>query len=198
MNENNFIEVDGIRFETLVPKRVLTLPKKNLIQKLSDLGKHLLKPPLPPSPGYPVEIGIRITNNSDRPLYFSFYCALFPEIIKAKDGTSVPFDIGWFRPVEPLKSDFLLALPGKSTSFFLDIQICWLWGKNYGFSASFRGERLLIEPLHSEQYKLRLIYGNQKDTEEFYDFLSKKNQLVEGLWKGRVLTPFVDICLINS
>jgi len=72
MNENNFIEVDGIRFETVVPKRVLTLPKKNLIQKLSDLGKHLLKPPLHPSPGYPVEIGIRITNNSDRPLYFSF------------------------------------------------------------------------------------------------------------------------------
>ncbi|MBP0034859.1 MAG: hypothetical protein J7524_17080, partial [Roseofilum sp. Belize BBD 4] len=41
MNESSFIEVDGIRFETLVPKRVLTLPKKNLIQKLSDLEKHL-------------------------------------------------------------------------------------------------------------------------------------------------------------
>ncbi|MDJ1172550.1 hypothetical protein [Roseofilum capinflatum] len=198
MNENNFIEVDGIRFETLVPKRVLTLPKKNLIQKLSDLGKHLLKPPLHPSPGYPVEIGIRITNNSDRPLYFSFYFALFPEIIKAKDGTRVPFNIGWFRPVEPLKSDFLLALPGESINFFLDIKICWLCGKNYGFSASFGGTRLLIEPLHSERYKIRLVYTNQKNTEQFYDFINKKNKIIEGLWTGRVLTQFVEICLVNS
>ncbi|MBP0022422.1 MAG: hypothetical protein J7540_00245 [Roseofilum sp. SID2] len=64
MNENNFIEVNDIRFETLVPKRVLTLPKKNLIQKLSNLGKHLSKPPLHPSPGYLVGIGIWITHNT--------------------------------------------------------------------------------------------------------------------------------------
>ena len=86
MNESNFIEVDGIRFETLVLKRVLTLPKKDLIKKLSYIGKHLSTPPLHPSPGYPVEIGIRITNNSDRPLYLNFHLALFPEIIRVKKG----------------------------------------------------------------------------------------------------------------
>ncbi|NEP83506.1 MAG: hypothetical protein F6K39_38485 [Okeania sp. SIO3B3] len=80
--------------ETLVLKRVLTLPKKDLIQKLSDIGKHLLTPPLHPSPRYPVQIGIRITNNSDRSLYFTFNLGLFPEIIRAKDGASLPFDIG--------------------------------------------------------------------------------------------------------
>ena len=98
MNEKNFIEVNDIRFETLVPKRVLTLSKRNLIQKLSDLGKHLLKPSLPPSPVYPVEIGIRITNNSDRPLYFSFYMALFPEIIKVENGENIPFmEVGFIQ-----------------------------------------------------------------------------------------------------
>ncbi|NES02698.1 MAG: hypothetical protein F6K22_07470 [Okeania sp. SIO2F4] len=139
MNGSNFIEVNGIRFETLVPKRVLTLPKKDILQKLSDIGKHLLTPPLHPSPGYPVEIGIRITNNSDRSLYLSFYLALFPEIIRAKDGVSVPFDIGWFGLVAPLKSDFILAIPGESISFFFDANICWLCGKNYGFTTSFGG-----------------------------------------------------------
>ncbi|GGA25966.1 hypothetical protein [Okeania sp. KiyG1] len=198
MNENNFIEVNGVRFEIIVPKRVLTLPKKDILQKLSDIGKHLSKPPLHPSPGYPVEIGIRITNNSDRPLYFSFYFALFPEIIRAKDGVSVPFDIGWFSPVSPLKSDFILAIPGESISFFLDANICWLCGKNYGFTTSFGGERLLIQPLHSEGYKLRLIYENQKDTKECYDFLNKQTQVIEGLWTGQVLTPFVDIWLVNN
>ncbi|WP_293118190.1 hypothetical protein [Okeania sp. SIO1I7] len=38
-----------------------------------------------------MEIGIRITDNSDRPLYFSFYLALFPEIIRAETGASVAF-----------------------------------------------------------------------------------------------------------
>ena len=198
MNDSNFIEVDGIRFETIVPKQVLTLPKKDLIKKLSDIGKHLSKPPLHSSPGDPVSIGIRITNNSDRPLYLSFYLALFPEIIRAKDGASVPFDIGWFSLVSPLKSDFILAIPGESISFFLDAKICWLCGKNYCFSTSFGGERLVIQPLHSERYKVRLIYENQKDTEECYDFLNKQTQVIEGLWTGRVLTPFVDICFVNN
>jgi|GEM_PF-6724062 len=45
MNESSFIEVDGIRFETLVPKRVLTVLKKDLIEKLSDKGVKKRKYP---------------------------------------------------------------------------------------------------------------------------------------------------------
>jgi len=45
MNENNFIEVDGIRFETLVLKGVLTVLKKDLIDKLSDKGVKKSKYP---------------------------------------------------------------------------------------------------------------------------------------------------------
>ena len=67
------------------------MPKKDIIQKLSDIGKHLSTPPLHLSPGYPVEIGIKITNNSDRPLYLSFNLALFPEIIRAVNGETIPF-----------------------------------------------------------------------------------------------------------
>ncbi|NET25761.1 hypothetical protein [Okeania sp. SIO1I7] len=47
MNESNFIEVDRILFKTLLPEQVLMLPKKDLIQKLSDIGKHLSKPLFP-------------------------------------------------------------------------------------------------------------------------------------------------------
>lgn len=95
MNENNFLEVNGVRFETIVPKRVLTLPKKDLIQKFSVLGKHLSTSPLHLSPGYPVEIGIRITNNSGRPLYFSFNLTLFPELIRAETGEFVELSGGY-------------------------------------------------------------------------------------------------------
>ncbi|WP_141699874.1 hypothetical protein [Nostoc sp. KVJ20] len=68
-NQINVVEVDGIQFETLVPERMLCLPKKNLIQKLLSNLEFLL--PIPPgyfSPKYSVQIGIRITNNTLTPL----------------------------------------------------------------------------------------------------------------------------------
>ncbi|MDJ1172548.1 hypothetical protein [Roseofilum capinflatum] len=198
MNENNFIEVDGIRFETLVPKRVLTLPKKNLIQKLSDLGKHLLKPPLHPSPGYPVEIGIRITNNSDRPLYFTFNFVLFPELIKAETGEIVEVSGGWISLSGVKEPDLALTMPGESTSFFIDAKICWICGKNYGLSMVISGGEFVFEPLDLGWYQLRFRYQNQKGTKQLYDSIIKKTQVIEGFWIGQVLTPFVDIWFVNS
>ncbi|NEP79662.1 MAG: hypothetical protein F6K39_16725 [Okeania sp. SIO3B3] len=198
MNENNFIEVNGVHFETIVPKRVLTLPKKDILQKLSYIGKHLLTPPLHPSPGYPMEIGIRITNNSDRPLYFSFYLALIPEIIKVENRENIPFEGGWLHPEQPLESDFSITMPGESTSFFLDAKICWLCGNNYGISMGFNGGAFIFKPLRSGRYQLRLVYDNQTDKNEFYDSVNKQAQVIERLWTGRVLTPFVDICFVPN
>nr|WP_293095387.1 hypothetical protein [Okeania sp. SIO2F4] len=43
-----------------------------------------------------------------------------------------------------------------------------------------------------------MIYEHQKDTAECYDFLNKQTQVIERLWTGQVLTPFVDICLVNN
>lgn len=162
MNETNFSEVNGVRFETIVPKRVLTLPKKDLIQKLSELGKYLSTPPLHPSPGYPVSIGIRITNNSDRPLYFSFNLALFPELIRAETGEVVELSGGWISLAGALESDLPLTMPGESTSFVLDAKICWLCGINYGLSTIISGGQFVFQPLDLGWYQLRFIYENQK------------------------------------
>ncbi|MDY7002664.1 MAG: hypothetical protein SWX82_01465 [Cyanobacteriota bacterium] len=198
MNETNLIEVNGIRFETIVPKRVLTMPKKDLIKKLSDIGKHLLTPPLHPSPGYPVQIGIRITNNSDRPFYFSFNLTLFPELIRAETGEVVELNGGWISLAGALESDLPLTMPGESTSFFLDAKICWLCGKNYGLSTMISGGKFIFQPLDLGWYKLRFIYENQKETIQLYGSLIKKTQVIEGLWTGQVLTPFVDIFLVDN
>ncbi|NES02700.1 MAG: hypothetical protein F6K22_07480 [Okeania sp. SIO2F4] len=145
-----------------------------------------------------MEIGIRITNNSDRPLYFSFYLALFPEIIKVENGKNIPFEGGWLHPEQPLESDFSITMPGESTSFFLDTKICWLCGNNYGISMGFNGGAFIFQPLRSGKYQLRLIYHNQIDKNEFYDFVNKQTQVIEGLWTGQILTPFVEVYLVNS
>jgi len=154
MNEGNFIEVGDIRFETLVPKRVLTLPKKDLIKKLSDIGKSLSTPPLHPSPGYPVEIGIRITNNSDRPLYFTFHFVLFPEIIRAETGEIVEVSGGWISLAGLQEPDLALTMPGESISFFFDAKICWLCGKNYGLSTVISGGQFVFKPINLGWYQL--------------------------------------------
>ncbi|GGA25960.1 hypothetical protein [Okeania sp. KiyG1] len=198
MNESNFIEVNGVRFETIVPKRVLTLPKKDILQKLSYIGKHLLTPPLHPSPGYPVEIGIRITNNSDRPLYFIFNFVLFPELIRAETGEIVEISGGWISLAGVKEADLALTMPGESTGFFLDTKICWLCGNNYGISMVISGGQFVFEPLDLGWYQLRFTYENQKETKQLYDSITKKTQVIEGLWTGQVLTPFVDIWLVNN
>lgn len=195
--ESNFTEVDGIRFETLVPKRVLVLPKRDLIEKMSYIKRHLFTSSGHPSPGYPVQIGIRITNNSDRPLNFKFHLELFPEFFKEKNGEPIEFEGGWFHLDMPLESHFRLTMPGESTSFFLDAKICWLCGKNYGISIGLYGSVFVFEPLRPGRYHLRLIYDNQQEKGEFYDPLNKKHQVIEGLWTGKILTPFVEISLVR-
>ncbi|NEP83507.1 MAG: hypothetical protein F6K39_38490 [Okeania sp. SIO3B3] len=198
MTQSKFTEVDNIPFETLVPEQVLVLPKKNLIQKLSDIGKHLSKPPLHRSPVYPVEIGIRITNNSDRSLYFSFNLTLFPELIRAETGEVVEISGGWISLAGALESDLPLTMPGESTSFFIDAKICWLCGKNYGLSTIISGGQFIFKPLDLGWYKLRFTYQNQKEAIQLYGSIFKKNQVIEGLWTGQVLTPFVDIFLVTN
>ncbi|MGD1806629.1 hypothetical protein ACP6PL_14475 [Dapis sp. BLCC M126] len=196
MNDSNFIEVNGIHFETIVPKRVLNLPKKDVIQKLSYIGKHILTPPLHPSPGYPVEIGIRITNNSDRHLYFTFNFVLFPELIRAETGEIVEISGGWISLAGVKEPDLALTMPGESTSFFLDAKICWLCGNNYGISMVISGGQFVFAPLDLGWYQLRFRYENQKETKQLYDSIVKKTQVIEGLWTGQVLTPFVEIYLV--
>ncbi|MDY6806150.1 MAG: hypothetical protein SXA11_20425 [Cyanobacteriota bacterium] len=196
--ESNFTEVDGIRFETLVPKRVLVLPKRSLIEKLSYIRRHFFAPPLHPSPGYPVQIGIGITNNSDRPVNFKFHFALFPEIIQAESGEAIPpFGEGWLHPEQPLESDFCSTKPGETISFFCEAKIYWICGQKYGISIIFHETTFFFKSLIAGKYKLRLIYENQQKNSYFYDSFKKKTQEIEGLWTGEILTPFVDISLVG-
>ena len=64
-SDNNAVEVDGIRFETLVPERELKIPNINHVKNS-------------------VQFGIRLTNNSSTSYRFIFF-HLFPEL-KQADG----------------------------------------------------------------------------------------------------------------
>ncbi|MFS0515739.1 hypothetical protein ACEYW6_13640 [Nostoc sp. UIC 10607] len=172
------------------------LNKKNLVQKLLSILEFLL--PITPgyfSPKYSVNLGIRITNNTSNPLRFSFYFTLFPELVNAYGR--IPFEGGWISLLSSLESDYLLAIPGKSLTFFPDIEIFWIWGNRFGLSiTSGDSGTWFFQPLKPGNYQFRFIY-NENEKETTYSSVSRAINLIEGIWTGEVLTPFVELHLAH-
>ncbi|WP_377473698.1 MAG: hypothetical protein P2A85_15835 [Microcoleus anatoxicus] len=173
---NSAVEVDGIRFETFIPEPLLTLPNKNDNSYQS------------------VQIGIRITNNTPTPFYFSFYGSFYPYLVtpdsEVKGGG---YANDWMRG--PEESDFLLVTPGKSLTFFPDISLFWTNHSQFslGVSSGYGGY-CGFEQLKPGIYHFRFQYYNASDT------ISKKNlagesiqtRPIEKVWTGWVDTPFVE------
>jgi hypothetical protein len=178
---NTAVEVDGIRFETFIPEPLLTLPNK------SDNSYQS------------VQIGMRITNNTLTPFYFSFYGSFYPELV-TPDGEVKRKAYGndWMRG--PEESDFLLVTPGKSLAFFPDISLFWTNHSQFslGVSSGYGGY-CSFDQLKAGIYHFRFQYYNTSDT------IPKKNiagnsiesRPREKVWTGWVDTPFVEFRLIE-
>lgn len=153
--------------------------------------------PIPPgyfSPKYSVQIGIRITNNTLTPLRFSFYFTLFPELVNAH--RPIPLGGGWISLSSPLESDYPLAMPGESLTFFPNIEIFWIWGNQFGISIpSGNGGEWIFHPVKPGNYQFRFLYNNKNEKETMYSSVSRDMNLIEGIWTGEVLTPFVELNL---
>jgi len=176
---NSAVEVDGISFETVIPEPLLTLPNK------SDNSYQS------------VQIGMRITNNTLTPFYFSFYGSFYPELV-TPDGEVKRKAYGndWMRG--PEESDFLLVTPGKSLAFFPDISLFWTNHSQFslGVSSGYGGY-CSFDQLKAGIYHFRFQYYNTSDT------IPKKNlagnsiesRPIEKVWTGQVNTPFVEFRL---
>lgn len=173
---NSAVEVDGIRFETFIPEPLLTLPNK------SDSSYQF------------VQIGIRITNNTLTPFYFSFYDTFIPDLVmpdgEVKGGA---YGNDWIRG--PEEFDFLLVTPGKSLRFFPGIRLFWTNHSQFSLGVSIGyGGYCAFEQLKPGIYHFRFQYYNASDT------IPKKNlagesietRPIEKVWTGWVDTPFVE------
>lgn len=105
--DNNAVEVDGVRFETILSDRLWTVPIK--ITKQDD----------PTS----VALGFSITNNTSTPYYFSCFQFL-PEIITS-DGQNI--NRGYQADGVGVRdaSDLHLTMPGKSVAFSETAKCFW-------------------------------------------------------------------------
>ena len=103
-SDSNAVEVNGIRFETLLPEQVLTIPNMNN-------GKTS------------VQFGIRVTNLSLTPYHFIFF-HLLPELL-VSNGQVIHRHYGRNVTKAASESDFLLAMPRESLTFFIDARFFW-------------------------------------------------------------------------
>jgi len=191
MNKNNFIEVDGIRLETLVSEQVLTIPPKELEAYT------------------PVELGIRVTNLSPSPYRFIFFY-LVPEIVSA-DGKQLNKNGGINPTYSPYRAEFVWLSFGDSVTSLLQCKLLWIFLENnipnerdrnhFGSIPSLVlhglnncGHQWIFIDLSPGSYRVRFPYPQIASEEK----LGNINKNVHDIWAGKVLTPWTEFSLIQS
>lgn len=174
-NDNNVVEVDGIRFETLVPERELTIPN---IKGLKNF----------------VQFGIRITNNSSISYRFiSFH--LSPELKRA-NGELIERSYARNATKTPTESDFLLLLPQESLTFFINAKFCWR-GFQLGLTGyDDSGGVWTLCNLKPGIYSVRFTYENHSQTGKIDGGMTPW-RFLEPLWTGVVSTSYEEFRIVQ-
>ncbi|MDJ1170349.1 hypothetical protein PMG71_12995 [Roseofilum sp. BLCC_M154] len=102
--ESNYTITGGIRFETLVPERVLIIPNQDNIKTWA-------------------EFGIKVTNQTSTPYRFIFF-NLEMEMI-GLEREKIQCDYTRNQTNTPQESDFLLAKPGETLTFSIKAKFVW-------------------------------------------------------------------------
>ncbi|MBE9096044.1 hypothetical protein [Tychonema sp. LEGE 07203] len=187
-SDNNAVEVDGIRFETILSDRLWAVPIKRTTQ-----DDHTS-----------VVLGFSITNNTSTPYYFCFF-QFVPEIITSDaqninpgyqaDGVGVPHE-----------SDLHLTMPGKSVTFSQAAQ-CY-WERKYPkIKRKQDRDLMLFMPFTNREYwkfhlpstgnySIRFKYEVTNGAVKGYDELIDK-ECLKMVWVGQVFTPFIEFCIVE-
>lgn len=186
-SDNNAVEVDGIRFETFMSNRMLTVPIKKTSQ--DDYTS--------------VQLGFSIINNTSIPYYFSCFQFL-PEIITSDSQNINPgYQADGVGVAD--ESDLHLTMPGKSVIFSQTAQ-CY-WERRYPKIKRKQDRDLrLFMPFTNREYwnfhlpstgnySIRFKYEVTNAAVKSYDKLIDK-QCLKMVWMGQVFTPFIEFCIV--
>jgi hypothetical protein len=186
-SDNNAVEVDGIRFETILSNRMLTVPIKKTSQ--DDYTS--------------VQLGFSITNNTSTPYYFSCFQFL-PEIITS-DGQNINPGYQADGVGVPDESDLHLTMPGKSVIFSQTAQCFWerrypkikrKQDRNLMFFMPFTHcEYWKFHLPSTENYSIRFKYEVTNEEVKYYEELIDK-LCWKMVWLGQIVTPFIEFCIV--
>ncbi len=169
-HHKNRVEVDGMCFETLVPE-----PSLRVLLTASPAE-------------IPVQIGMKITNNTSTLFRFILFDTLIPQLIG--ENGMIPRlacggSLGWVIPQE---SDLQLVKPGESITLFLKASLTRQANNLLSLIVSGGGRSCWkFNDLAFGTYQIHLTYRSLTEKLEF---------LCEDLWVGMVNTPFVEFRLI--
>jgi hypothetical protein len=187
LNDTNAVEVNGIRFETVMSNCMLIVPVKRSNQ--NDYTS--------------VQLGFSITNNASNPYYFSFFKCFIPEIITS-DGQNINGGCQADRVALPDASYLHLTMPRKSVTFSQTANC--LWQQRYRnkrkkdryliFIMPFiQAEYLVFQLQGAGKYSIRFKYEVTNEEVKYYEDLIDKRCL-EMVWLGQVFTPFIEFCIV--
>ncbi|BAZ01669.1 hypothetical protein NIES37_56730 [Tolypothrix tenuis PCC 7101] len=184
-NKIKTVEVDNVTFETVVSDRVLTIPEVKR-------GVYTL-----------VRLGIRIINNRQTPLYFPSHAySMFPEMI-APDDQLMLTDLHSERLSKRIESDYVLVIPGEAVTFSRDSFLFWIQNRKkkrerkLALNIPFPSEDIYIfRPLYPGIYQFRFKYNESHESiKDFYQW--NESTKLNNIWTGKVLTPLVEIHLVE-
>jgi hypothetical protein len=166
-NNKNAVEVDGIRFETIVPERSYRLPQ---------YGEET-----------PIQFGVRITNQTSTPYRFDLQRFL-PEILDPQ-GNNLQMDGGQNSTRLVEESDIPLLMPGESLDFLIDAKLNWYKKKCVSISGrATYGGFWIFWNIKPGEYQLRLKYENQLF--QMNRLMSAKGWTeIDEFWIGSIKTP---------
>lgn len=176
------VENEGAVFEIVLPERDWAIPENE-----------------PGSSGATIELGLQVTNTTDKPLRFNGFNTLEPELA-TPDGEEVhrwEGQQGSLRHRQAQASDFPLVEPGASVTLSLRADLFWpmlespslmfRWWHASGAPGRY------FEGLKAGPYEVRLVYENRAEALEVE---SPGHQVLDdNVWTGRIVTPFVPVLL---
>ncbi|VXD25186.1 exported hypothetical protein [Planktothrix serta PCC 8927] len=176
--DGNVAQLDGMRFELIVPQRLLIIP------------------PNQPDAYTPVQLGLRITNNSSVPRRFNQLDSLIPGMVSSL-GYLLQVEGARNRTRQPQISDCPLIQPGKSLTLSVDAKIFWHNRKlRLGGNDRFNGT-WYFDSLNPSLYRIGFGYPIMNPTSlSVYDPEIRASRLLTDICTVPVVTPMVDIRLV--
>jgi|GEM_PF-6764495 len=182
VRESTAIEIDGVRFEVLVPEQ------------------QVLIPPRQPGAETPVSLTLRITNHSDRAYQFTPFKTLRLQFWETR--TRILKAQGFEQWIDwPRLADFQLLRPGEQIDFAVEAKLYWQEGKLRLGGINEFGKRWYFDNLKTGSYQIRFLYfvGDRMLHELSCCGVGEEvNKVRAALWRSQLVdTPWVELHLVR-
>lgn len=182
--DGDAVEQEPLGTETIVPKRVLLIPKNQ------------------PGANTPVQFGVRITNNMRFPTYFPRYHSFFPEIVRP-DGEvlylTAPVGGGSSISNNSKGSHCPLVKPKESWTVMWNWRLNWKNNKLVLQGNDDLGNWWTSEEFKPGIYQVRFWYDVPLTALILCESHMKISRTVENIWRDkRIITRFVKFSLVQE